>query len=28
MYSVCWSLGLTAIALPLAQYARRFVTFS
>lgn len=28
MYSVWWSLGLTAVALPLAQYARRFVTFS
>ena len=28
MYTVYWSLGLTAIALPLVQYARRFVTFS
>jgi capsular polysaccharide transport system permease protein len=28
MYSVCWSMALTAIALPLAQYARRFVTFN
>ena len=27
MYVVYWSLGLTALALPLVQYARRFVTF-
>jgi capsular polysaccharide transport system permease protein len=28
MYVVWWSLALTALALPLVQYARRFVTFS
>ena len=28
MYVICWSLGLTAIALPLVQYARRRVSFS
>ena len=28
MYTVYWSLGLTAIALPLVQHARRYVTFS
>ena len=27
MYVVYWSLALTALALPLVQYARRFVTF-
>ena len=27
-YVVCWSLALTAIALPLVQYSRRYVTFS
>jgi capsular polysaccharide transport system permease protein len=28
LYVVYWSLGLTAIALPMVQYARRYVTFS
>ena len=28
MYTVWWSLALTALALPLVQYARRFVAFS
>jgi capsular polysaccharide transport system permease protein len=28
MYTIWWSLALTAIALPLVQYARRFVSFS
>jgi capsular polysaccharide transport system permease protein len=28
MYVVYWSLALTALALPLVQFARRFVTFS
>ena len=28
MYSVWWSLALTAIGLPLVQYARKYVTFS
>ena len=28
MYTVYWSLALTAIALPLVQHARRYVTFS
>jgi capsular polysaccharide transport system permease protein len=27
MYVVYWSLGLTAVALPLVQHARRYVTF-
>jgi ABC-type polysaccharide/polyol phosphate export permease len=28
MYSVWWSLGLTAVALPMVRHARRFVAFN